>query len=541
MIGFGWLRRIFGGHSHKPGSRDFARDLLNQSWEAYRLARKGRPQENNMPQNYSGTSAILGSYATLDPRVRDLHRNTAQARRIVTCLVDLIIGSGIQTYSWPFAPSEMLQISTELQSLVEGTIGPRLAYALESDDLFEQWFMDAKEFDVEGRQTGLEMYRMLLGECIQVGNGYMVRKLRKTYRFVPLAYQLFEREQLDMQYNEVGRNGKNRIIGGIEIDADNRPVAYYFFENHPNDSTSIENKRTRITADRVIDMALFSRPSAVHGNSWLDAIGQSIYDRDNYMDSEIRSAALAAAFALIHKLKDSATSGNVGFDDGEDDEDEYGNSSVKLGHSPIATTIEPDESVEIVDAKRPNKDAKSFIGLLDHDIAGGTGLSYYSLTGDYAATSFSSTRAAKLDEDMHVTPLQTVFAHRAALPVRRDFNAHAAAAGLFSSVSPSAFKRNQETMQRFDAIGSGRDLLDPEGEIKARIDSLRCGLSTFREECARKGKHWIKVLMQKGLEKRIAPMFGYEFDFSLGGSPPKPAATDKGGSASADKQTSKKA
>lgn len=469
----------------------------------------------------------------MDPRVRDLSRNTAQARRIVTTLVDLIIGSGIQTYAWPFAPAEMFKISTELESLAAGELGPRLSYALESDDLFDAWFNDPHEFDVEGRLSGLEMYRMLLSESIQVGNGFLVKKYRTIYKYVPLAFQLYEREQLDISYDQPSGNGQNRIVGGIEFDADNRTVAYHFFSDHPAENMlRTRTVRQRITADRVIDLALYSRPSASLGVSWLDAIGQSIYDRDNYMDSEIRSAALAAAFALVHKIKDSHLAGNLGFDDDYDDNDYYGNTSVKLGHSPIATTIDPDEDVKIVSSDRPNKDAKSFIGLLDHDIAGGTGLSYYSLTGDYAATSFSSTRAAKLDEDVHIGPLQAWFATHVALPIRKQFNALAAASGLFTTVTPQQFRRNQATFQRFDAIGSGRDLLDPSSEIKARIDSLRSSMSTFREECARKGKHWIRQLMQVALEKKVSQMFGVELDFSNGGSPPKQDAA-----AAQDQQT----
>jgi hypothetical protein len=84
-----------------------------------------------------------------------------------------------------------------------------------------------------------------------------------------------------------------------------------------------------VPAERVIDLALFHRPSASLGVSWLDAVGQSIWDRDSYVGSEIQSAAIDAVFAFVAKLKDAETSGGLGFDDGEDDFDGDGNRKYK--------------------------------------------------------------------------------------------------------------------------------------------------------------------------------------------------------------------
>ncbi len=530
---FGWLKSIFSPKSkHSPGSRDFARELLAQSWEAYRLARRDRPREHFQPQHFSGTSAALSSVDMMTRRTRDLVRNTAQAKRINQALVDLIVGTGMQTFSWPFGPAELFQIVTELETLAVGQLGPRLAFALESDDLFDEWSSDPKQFDAEGRLSRPEVERMLLGECIQTGHGLLIRVRPKNYQLVPLAFQLIEAEQIDQSMDRAARPGQNKIVAGREYDASNRVVAYHVYIDHPYDSYGgAAYRRERITADRVIDLAVFHRPSASIGVSWLDAIGQSVFDRDSYMDSEIRSAALAAVFALIYKLEDAEDigSGGVGFEDGDDLSDEYGNPEIKLGHSPIASTIRPNEDVEIVNSARPNQNADKFMALLDRDIAAGGGLSYYSLTGNYANTSFSSTRAAKLDEDLHILPLQQWFATHVSLPVRRQFNTLAAASGLFDNVRPSQFRRQRRTFQRFDAIGNGREILDPGAETTADINQLRSGLATFKEKCARRGKHWIRVLMQRAIEASVAGMFDVELDYSLGGGASQPNRKDSEG------------
>lgn len=532
---FGWLKKAFGGSDATgpaPGSVGYARQLAAQAYEAYRLARRDRPREHNQPHGYSGDSAIIGDHDLMNRRVRDLVRNTAQGKRISQALVDLVIGCGMQTYSWPFAPHELLEISTELETLESGDLGPRLKFALESDDLFEEWSSDPRQFDVEGRLSWPEMQRMMLGESVQVGNALLVRVMRSKYELVPLAYQILEREQLDESMDRQPAPGQNKIIGGIEFDAANRAVAYHVYLDHPHEffgtggsallgagaPISMGSRRQRIPADRVIDLALYHRPSASLGASWYDASGQTAWDRDNYCESEIKSAAVDAAFAFVAKLKgaEEGVSG-LGFDDDQDDTDGFGNRLYKVGQSPIASVIGTDEELEMQRSTRPNKDAPAFLSFLDRDTAASVGLSYYTLTGDYAATNFSSSRAAKLDEEMHLRPLQQWFGVHVALRVRREFNAMAAASGLFQSLRPAEFRANQRTYQRFDAIGAGRELLDPYKEGEARTNRLRTGISTFKEECARSGKHWIRVLMQRSIETKVTKLFGVDLDFSKPG------------------------
>lgn len=543
---FGWLKNLR-KQSPKPGSPQHAKGILAQAYEAYRLARRDRPREHYQPFGYSGDSAIIGSHDLMHRRTRDLVRNTAQAKAIIGSVTDLIVGSGMQTYAWPFAPSELFEIVTELESLQAGELGPRLAYALESDDLFEEYASDPKQFDVEGRLSWPEIQRMLMAESATVGNGLLVRTFVKDYKLVPLAYQLFEREQLDETQDRPASTGNNKIVGGIEFDASNRTVAYHLFLDHPHDFFGVSqsslmgagaplamgSRRSRIPADRVIDLALFHRPSASLGVSWLDAVGQSIWDRDSYMGSEIQSAAIDAVFALVAYIEGAETAGAFGFGDNTDDDDGNGNRQYKVGRSPVAATMGVGEKLEMVQPTRPNREAASFLRLLDRDIAAGTPIDYYTLTGDWAATNFSSGRGSKIAEDLRIQPLQLWFACHAALPIRRQFNALAAAGGLFSSLKPAEFRRNERTYQRFEAIGNGRSLMDPYKEGEARTTRLRTCLSTFKEECARDNKHWIRVLMQIAVERRVASMFGIPLDFTKAGA----GAADAAGDSNSDSQS----
>lgn len=531
---FGLFKKKAIQQAKLPGSVEFAREVLAESFEAYRLARRDRPREHNQPHAYSGDAAIMSSHFMMNRRVRDLVRNTAQGKRVRQAFQDLVVGTGFQTFAWPFAPSELFQLATELKRVEDGEIGPRLQYALESDDLYEEWSSDPEQFDIEGRLSRMEMERMAVGESVTTGNALIIRCFRSKYKIVPLCYQILEREQLDESMDRDASETNNKILNGIEFDKDNRAVAYHVCLDHPHEffgmsgssflgnngitATGVGVRRLRIPAERVIDLAAWDRPSSSVGASWYDSTGQTTWDRDNYMGSEIRSAAVDAAFAFVAKLANGEKYGAWGFGDGSDDEDDDGNRMFKVGQSPVAATIGKDESLEMVRSTRPNKDAPAFLQLLDRDQAAGLGLSYYTLTGDYAASNFTSTRAAKMDEDLRIGPLKAWFATHVAIRMRREFNAMAAAGGQFKSLKPAEFLANARTYQRFDAIGNGRDLLDPYKEGEARTARLRTGISTFKEECARRGQHWIKVLMQLAIEKQVRKMFGVEIDITKPGS-----------------------
>jgi lambda family phage portal protein len=499
--------------------------------EAYRWARIDRRTEHFRPAGRSGDAAIWESHDLMNRRVRDQIINNGQAKRIVEALTDLTIGTGIQTFSSPFDPwMDLTKI--DLDQFDEG-----LRFALESDDLFEEWFCDPDQFDAAGKLSGPDMQRLALSECASVGDALILRCQRNAPgRTVPLCYQILEREQLDTTVDRAASPGYNRIVNGVEVDAAGREVAFHLFDAHPHDDFApflSSLKSRRIPASRVIHLYLFRRPSQTVGATWLDAIGQSCFDRDKFIGAEIQSAAKAALLALVAK-RQHPHQGTLGLETGEDATDEFGNEEVRLGSSPIAVEVGLEESVEMVESTRPTSTANNFIDILDHDIAGGVGVSPYTLTGRFEKSNYTGFRGAMLVEDAHFRPLQNWFSSRVALPIRKQFNAAAAGSGLFQNVTAAEFQRDQRRYQRFDAIGAGRQLLDPAAETDAAAARLRSGLTTLKLECARLGLHWIKVLRQLAIEQQISVKLGVTLDFSKGEGGKVTAERDKKDKATAE-------
>lgn len=501
-------------HAAAEHQASVERQLMAATKEAYRWGRIDRRSEHFQPAWRSGDAAIYESQDLMHRRTRSEVLNNAQIKRIPEAIQDLIVGPGMQTFADPFDPL------LDLASLSRETLDPYLAYALESDELFDEWFLDMSQVDAAGKRSGPDLQRMAISECVERGGCLLVRSsTSRPGQIVPMQYQIVEYDQLDLSHDRPGGPGQTKIVHGIEMDAAGRELAYHVYDDHPFDDFgggTIAGKSSRISAERVIHLCLFRRPSQNVGVNWMHAIGQNAFDRDKFVGCELQKAAKAALLLLIHKVKNLRTAGTLGLADGDDASDEYGNEEMKMGASPMAVRIHADDDVELVEGDYPTSQADSFLSILDHDTAGAAGISYYTLTGRYDRTNYTSVRGALLAEDSHFRPLQQWFAGQVALPIRREFHRQAIALGKLKSVTAEQYLANKRRYNRFDAIGAGRELLDPEAETNAATGKLRCCLTTLKIECARRGLHWIRVLRQIALENRLLDVLEIALDLSKG-------------------------
>ena len=495
--------------------RDFAQTVWSATTTAvadmiYRLGRLDRATQHYQPPATSGDVAALGAADLMHRRARDQVRNNPHARKACDTWQDLIVGTGLQTLADPFEP--WLDITT----MTPEDLDERLAYALESDELFAEWFNDAAQFSVDGRLTGPAFQAMIVSELVNTGNVFVLECWRdRPDAVVPLCYQLIEWEHLDRTVNVAPAEGVNRVVDGIELDSDGREVAYYLYVEHPYGPHPDSVRSERIPATRCKHIVRYLRPSQHHGVTWMHASGQPEIDSDKFVSSILQKETKQAQVALVWKKKNPRASA-MGLADSTSATDDNGNPVIKLSPSAHAVVIGADDSVELVESKGQGASVDALLKVLDRRSAAGMGLSYYSLTGDYEATAYASVRAAKQDEDAHVKPLQQWFGAEVAMPIRKRFNMVAAALNRFTTVDWSEFIANKRRYQRFEAMGPGRDWLDPEAETNAAIGRLRAGLSNLKLECAKRGLHWVRVLRQCRLENQLLSVLGIVLDFSKG-------------------------
>jgi lambda family phage portal protein len=511
-----FLAELENFHKMETDRPDAQQALNRYNNFAYKWAMINERNRHYQPLNFSGDSAAYSSNDLLTRRVRDQVRNDPIVKSIPIKLADRVVGTGLRTFSDPI---EGAILSDDEKLLLE-----QLEQAHEMDTEHQAWYEDKDAFDVEGKMSGPEMEAAGFREQVTSGDTILLRCFRKRLNVdMPLCYQLIERDQLDRRRDHPSDDRGIRCVNGIELDKSNRPVAYWIYDAHPGDSFQPFQSTlhsTKYPAERVIHLFAFARPSQNVGVSWLDAIGQDLFDEDRMVSSELQVATKNAVLAFYANRK-NPYSGGMGIGYGDED---YGGvpcagngNDIALGSSPLAIELGLDEKLGIVESTtRPNIRIMEWLQHAALRKSAGVGLSVYSLMGDYSRTNYTGFRGAMIDEDISLKPLQGWYGHGLCLPIRREFNALAVAIGRYQRIKPSEFQKDLRRFQRFDLVTAGRQFLEPEKETDATMAALRSGLMTFKVGCAKLGFHWVTQLRQIARENLIKKMLGVTLDYSKG-------------------------
>lgn len=468
--------------------------------EPYRGARIDRHTERWLPHRYSGDAAVALSYDRLTARLRDLAINDPIIANALRKICTMLIGTGINAFADPL---DITPGDDSDEDVLDG-------YADLSDELFEHW--STNEADAEERLGWPDMQKMALREVLESGEVIMLRCYdNRPGRTIPLCYQIIESDQVDKSRHGTTAANGNRIANGVELDRRNRAVAYYIFDAHPYDNTGTwSSQSTRIPADRVLHLYFPHRPSQHGGISWFNAMVQLARDADLLVGNELTSSSLAALFTAI----DYGESPMSGIDDGTTDDAWY-DESLKLGKGNILHR-RPTDKFDIIESTRPNKDVAPFIQLLLQIMAMSAGISIYRLTGRYSDTTYSSGRAAQLDDYAFVTEHQGFLGRALVLPVRRSVNQYCVAAGYFNQFfSTSRFRDYQRQLDHFGVYGTGLAQLDPEKETDASAARCRIGTSNLLIEAAKtSGLPFRKIMRGTRRANRLAAKYGVSIDLS---------------------------
>ena len=476
---------------------------------AYKGAELNRIWKPWQPTHRSGDAAIYEDQSLLSARMRDLFRNDPLMKKLKRELCKHVIGAhGVQTFADVLMP--------------DGPPGERDTddtFNFESDELFARWSED--EADAAGKFSWAQLQWQHFSEAVARGGSLLLEVADDNpKRSIPLCYQLLEYEQLDASKDRPAGARSNRIVNGIEFDALNRPVAYYIYDVHPYDTFQGGGfDSVRVPAKRVIHTYFPDRPSENIGVTLFTANVQSARDLDWYLGNELTAAALGALLTMVVKREHGVGSG-LGFvgADPTDSVDEHGNSQVRLGPG-IVADVGTNDSVEIAESGRPNRDAGPFIELIMQQASQASGLSRGRVTGSYSQTSYSSARAEHLDDQAYFQVLQNWCARSFVIPVRRRHTEICAAFDRYTSISARQFANRQYEMERLRVKGIGREQLDPEKETQAAMERIRSGLSDWEHECALRGLDWRRVALNQKRQKAFFAKHGLEFDLSSSGNP----------------------
>jgi lambda family phage portal protein len=485
---------------------------------SFKLGRIEKAQPRH-PIRRSGDAEILSSNPIMQDRVRESYLNVPLVKRAADLIRDFVVGTGVQTFLDPIDWS----FGFDLKRRPDEDLLHSLNVALEMDEKFADWADNSQFCDVQGKHCYAEMQRLAISDEVLTGDSIVMYGPAAADSPIPWALLLIEKEQIDTgkdrdfgKVREFG-NIETAVVHGFVIDRVGRELGCYIFDVHPNGVLSYARDSRFIPKANYHHIFSSYRPSQNVGATWLHALGQPAIDLDRWKEAELRKAIKQSLVAMVHKSK-TPDQPSFGIDDLESFASEVLNAAteIRLGDSPLASTIGTDESVELLESKAPNDGAAMFVDGLEHDGAAAVNLSYYSMTGQFGKTNYTGFRGASNLEAAQIIPLQYIFAQTLVRPVRQRWNRDAVALGHIDQLSPKQMLENVSRWSNIDCIGAGRFLIEPGGETDAALTMMRSSLSSLKYEAGKLGRDWKVLLRERRVIEHCASILGITLDFSKG-------------------------
>lgn len=418
--------------------------------------------------NLSADAEIEVALSVLRGRSRNLERNVSHIKRYLQLMQDNIVG----------------HIGFRLQVRAYQTNGKEFDKkgneAIEAE--FNKW---CKSVTADGMMTMAASLKMAVRAYCRDGECIIQFRFGKQFP-LGFAIKFIEADLLDETLNRIYPGTKNRIRMGVEMDADERPVAYHMLTSHPGESVwSIGNRRyVRVPADEIIHIYLKSRPGQTRGEPPMSAVMNETKMLAGYREAEIMNRrASSSKMGFIERDKDS---GPVeGLADEIDDEGEL-ISEVEPGKIQI---LPEGYSFNSFDPTGSNTDYVGFEKQIIRSIAVGLGPSYIDLGMDLTDVSYSSIRQGSLSDRDFYRGMQSFFIDRMMWPIYRRWLLHCLD---FGSTGIPAY-RYEKFLNASKFIPRGWAWVDPEKEVDAAIKAREGRLNSLQRQMAENGDDFAEV------------------------------------------------
>lgn len=345
---------------------------------------------------------------------------------------------------------------------------------------------------VDGRLSWVEA-QQLVASTVALDGEILIRMVRGYPNPCGFALELIDADRLDYQWYRPLQNG-SRIVGGVELDAWGRRVAYWLWTAHPQDWDAAP-QRIRVPATEILHLYREDRVQSVRGIPWITPAMVQINMLGRLWTAELVAANYDANRVGVIKPQQGIDANDV---------DDTGATAAEIT-SDFATFLGLDAGQDVIfpPSNHPNSVLPQFTSYLLKGVASGLGVAYHSLAGDLSESKFSSDRTALIQERDHWRKLQGWYIRSFCSPVYRTWLEMAILSGTIQL--PVA-----DVERLYAPRWSARswEWVDPLKDVQASTNAISFGLSTYQSELASQGIDWREQFKQRAAEQELAKELG---------------------------------
>ena len=459
-----------------------------------------------LPAAGSADADMLPELGILTPRARDLARNSGLAGGYIQTAKDNIIGHQLRLNAIP----DYLLLGRDKDWA--------RTWSKQVEAEFRTW-ADTTECDAAHTQTLWGLARVALAAALMNGDHVTLPKwLPQNGARWATRLQNIESDRLSTPPREAANP---QLRGGVEIDGNGAPVAYWIQQQHPGDRYGLTGsweppEWVRVPAftawgrRRVIHLHDKERPGQTRGAPVFTRVLREFRVSSEYVGNELHASAanaLIAAF-LETDMSQEAVSGLFG-DSGAEMMAQYQDPQSYLSQiysrfnrkkldSGLIMPLPPGTRLSSFDTARPNVNFGEFMGHVSRYIAAGLNVPYELLMKDFTQSNYSSARAALLEAWRYFLSYRRTFTELFLAPIYALWFEEAVNRG---SIDAPDYYDNPYAYLRARWTFAGRGWVDPVKEAVAAQTRIESGLSTLEAECAEQGHDWEELADQQAVER----------------------------------------
>ncbi len=394
-----------------------------------------------------------------------------------------------------------------------------------NQDILDRWEMWAPRACANGDSL-YQLQRIAAGHIFDDGQILIRRIFSREPPYMQL--ELLEADYLDTSKDTVTfKNvaGQNRVCGGIELNARNKPIAYWLKQCHPAEGMS---ESIRIPAEDIIHVFDRQRASDVTGICGYASVVKDVFRLNEYAYSTMDAARLGNHFAVWIESPYINDFGEVL----SQPQAESAGTADSRRHKYITPAGVmyglPGEKPHIMKPEQPSSQYDAFIRKSLQAVSVGAGVGYESVSQDGSQSNFASSRAMLLIERAFTKMLQSVLEEQMHSGIYRWFIENEKDFGKPPLRLPE-YDMNRQKYLRVHFSRPIQEWVDPWKDIAARVSRINANLSTETDEAEDQGRDIEEIYATKAYEAELKRRFKLTDEIELSAKFPRPSEIEEGG------------
>ena len=361
---------------------------------------------------------------------------------------------------------------------------------------FELW-AQSKFCDSTRVNNFYEIQQVACMSWLMNGDACVLLEYEKPTRTLPygLRIHLIESDRVSTP-NSTGNNvylyatnpdNGNRIFNGVEVDGNNRVVAYHICSTYPNSNLYSKKEWKRVKAfgehtnvPNVLMIYETERAEQYRGVPYLAPVIESLKQLTRYSEAEQMAAVINGFFTVF--IKSTRGTSEIGFTGVTDEDDRIadGDRNYELGPG-LVNVLNPDEEIDIADAKRPSSNFDAFVTSLAKYVGAALEIPVEILTKQFSSN-YSASRAALLEAWKAFRMKRAWLAADFCQPVYEIFLTEAIATNRLKAPGFFLDPLIRKAYCGAQWNGPAQGQIDPVKEVNAAEKRISIGISTRQRE-----------------------------------------------------------